>query len=1569
MSYFKRITHHWLLLSALMLWAVIPWLYFAPPEFMYGTPIALIALGFLVLGLACFCVWVLKLLNGRSWIHRPPNRFLVIFSITLSIAIPYFLSPLAPSQCAYKSVLVTVANAQGQNCTTTCTNSKAANCSGWSSCFNKNISCINGKDQDGRPCLGCCFDCKVVCDTTNEPPTITAELSCGLPGNSGWCRDNAQLKLTVFDPQGYSLTVTGLAGSLPISCAGSCTVNLPAGSGAATYTVTAAVSGLTASGSTVWSYDPDAPAPDIGLSGTLGSNGWYVSSVHVTAGGTDLISGIASTLISVDGMAASSAANITADGIHAVDETVLDNAGNSATDSVSVKVDTTDPQVTSSATGMLDPSGWYSSAVQVSASASDATSGLSSLIINVDGAWSVYSNPVTLGSGTHTVQFRAADNAGNVVTTIAQIYKVDITGPLITPNITGTNGTNGWYLSNPQVSASTSDSGSGVSSLKIAVDGGAWQNYTAPVQLMTNGIHTVQFQAVDNAGNSAAISLSVKVDTTAPVVNIGAPSGTLGSNGWYVSTVQVSASASDATSGLASLMINLDGTWSAYSSAVMLGSGTHTVQFRATDNAGNVRTSASQSYQIDATDPVITTTMTGTSGSNGWYVSSVQASASASDAGSGVASLKYAVDGAAWQAYSEPVSLSDGQHTVQFLAADSAGNTTTTSVTAKVDTTAPQITSSGIVGTVGSNGWYVSSVQYSASASDATSGIASFMVSVDGTWSVYSGAVALGNGTHTIQFRATDHAGKVTTTVIQTFQIDTGLPLVNASVSGTSGSNGWYISNAQVSASASDTGSGISSLQYALDGGVFQNYTASISLTDGQHTIQFQAIDSAGNLATTSISAKVDTAAPQVTLGSVVGTPGLNGWYVSAIQVSASASDGTSGLASLMAGVDGTWSAYSNPITLGSGTHTVQFRATDNAGNIRTSVSQTYKVDVTVPAITSSVLGTYGANGWHITDVTVDGMVSDAGSGPGSLKFSVDGGALQAYSTPIPLSGGLHTIQFQATDLAGNSTTRNVAVKVDTLAPLISKTFSTSEVGGWYAKAPLLTVSGADAGSGLASLLVLDNGVLIGSPITLTDGIHNITVTASDTAGNSASDSFVVRVDTTPPIITPSIVGTLGDHGWYVSSVNVNAAFSDVTSDVASTATLINGSLFSLPYALAADDEYTVIFNAFDKAGNTSSLAVPIKVDTTPPVLEVSKTGTSGKNGWYVSDVDLHITATDATSTPQYGEYRLDGGLWKAGMIFTASGDGAHTAEVRVFDQAGNVSTQSEALKIDATAPMASFLSPAENTPVSRIVQFSGTASDAGGSGLDSVELSLDGGSSWKAVSIGAWMYDWDITGIPNGIRSARVRAEDAAGNVSDPSILNLLLHNSGPYISLADPWSFDLAGELKVLPNVYDVKTVSIKVTNGAGVTVFSSHHTNDFPSIVWWNGQYHHEQQPAGEYVVLATACDLFGLCSTAKSAILIPAFTYEDPPKPPVTPQVIVSAPPIIVSVPEPVSPIPQVPVLEVKTEKAARGKSLILFLAAVALALLFLENSMLDPRPRANFKLANTIQKYTKEYSQS
>ena len=91
-----------------------------------------------------------------------------------------------------------------------------------------------------------------------------------------------------------------------------------------------------------------------------------------------------------------------------------------------------------------------------------------------------------------------------------------------------------------------------------------------------------------------------KVDTGVPVIN-GSLTGTIGDNGWYVSPVTVSASASDTMSGLGSFDINVDGGgYTTYSGDVTLGEGTHTVVLRAVDNAGH-ESQVSQSFSVDTT--------------------------------------------------------------------------------------------------------------------------------------------------------------------------------------------------------------------------------------------------------------------------------------------------------------------------------------------------------------------------------------------------------------------------------------------------------------------------------------------------------------------------------------------------------------------------------------------------------------------------------------------------------------------------------------------------------------------------------------------------------------------------------------------------------------------------------------------------------------------------------------------------------------------------------------------------------------------------------------------------------
>jgi hypothetical protein len=77
----------------------------------------------------------------------------------------------------------------------------------------------------------------------------------------------------------------------------------------------------------------------------------------------------------------------------------------------------------------------------------------------------------------------------------------DSTPPTTTCTLTGTL-VGSVYVSNVTVTLTATDTGSGVAYTKIKMDDGAWSNYTAPVIVTTEGMHTVSYYSVDRMGNT-----------------------------------------------------------------------------------------------------------------------------------------------------------------------------------------------------------------------------------------------------------------------------------------------------------------------------------------------------------------------------------------------------------------------------------------------------------------------------------------------------------------------------------------------------------------------------------------------------------------------------------------------------------------------------------------------------------------------------------------------------------------------------------------------------------------------------------------------------------------------------------------------------------------------------------------------------------------------------------------------------------------------------------------------------------------------------------------------------------
>ncbi len=186
---------------------------------------------------------------------------------------------------------------------------------------------------------------------------------------------------------------------------------------------------------------------------------------------------------------------------------------------------------------------------------------------------------------------------------------------------------------------------------------------------------------------------------------------------------------------------------------------------------------------------------------------------------------------------------------------------------------------------------------------------------------------------------------------------DTTAPETSASVSGTRDASGAYVGSATVTVSASDAGSGVASVEYALDGGAFRAYSAPVQVgAPGQHTVAYRATDKAGNVAAVkSVDFTVvappaqDTTAPE-TSASVSGTRDAAGSYVGRATVTVTASDADSGVASVEYALDGgPYLAYTAPVVIDrEGGHTLLYRATDRAGN--TSTPQSVSLEVTAGA-------------------------------------------------------------------------------------------------------------------------------------------------------------------------------------------------------------------------------------------------------------------------------------------------------------------------------------------------------------------------------------------------------------------------------------------------------------------------------------------------------------------------------------------------------------------------------------------------------------------------------------------
>ncbi len=573
-----------------------------------------------------------------------------------------------------------------------------------------------------------------------------------------------------------------------------------------------------------------------------------------------------------------------------------------------------------------------------------------------------------------------------------------------------------------------------------------------------------------------------------------------------------------------------------------------------------------------------------------------------------------------------------------------------------------------------------------------------------------------------------------------------------------------------ITGTASDAGSGVSLVDITLrrqSDGKYYNGTSwqqtpvwlaaagttswsyVITPQDGIYTVQSRATDGLGHQQTTygQSSFSYDPVPPQ----SSVMTAGCftqSNWPNAIV---GSASDARSGVASVKISIqrasdslyyNGTsWSptvtwlsvtgttSWTRPFAPTVETrYTVRSRATDNCGNVQSALGESsFTYDATPPQSTVATSGYYNAASW-----------------PGAITGSASDGQSNVASVEVTLRRASDNLYYN-----GSS---------------------------WSAGAQWLSVSGTTSWS-LSFQPVVETGYLVNSRATdscgnvqevygtgtfifstsAPEGPSNLSVTPS---GWTSVNSFTITW-TNPP--SPSgIVRAYYKWDTPPTSNGDQSSGSPVDGQDIESISGLN---------VPAEGSHRLYLWLKDALGNVSYMNHAVtasdafKWDATPPVSSIdSISGEQGCGDWYTSDVELHLSAFDATSAVSATFWRLDGGAWQQSSQprLSITGEGRHTVEFYSVDLADNSEEPKQLtpqVGIDSVAP-------ATNQP-----NYTGTLGRNGWY-ISPVTVNLNAFDATSGVSVtyhqvdgGAWEPGSLFQVATDGTRTIRYYSVDAACN------------------------------------------------------------------------------------------------------------------------------------------------------------------------------------------------------------
>mmetsp|Transcript_23307 Transcript_23307/g.40435 ORF Transcript_23307/g.40435 Transcript_23307/m.40435 type:complete len:1244 (+) Transcript_23307:230-3961(+) len=611
---------------------------------------------------------------------------------------------------------------------------------------------------------------------------------------------------------------------------------------------------------------------------------------------------------------------------------------------------------------------------------------------------------------------------------------------------------------------------------------------------------------------------------------------------------------------------------------------------------------------------------------------------------------------------------------VTAVATDTAGNTSTATGTVTVDTfvNALEITSTagGDDGVISSSeitdGLVVTGIAEAGSTVVVQMGDATVTATVaaDGSWTATFAASDIAAGTYSTEIiaTATDLAGNTLSTT-QSVDVDTDANVsVNTATVETDGViNADEASDGVTLTGSADPGSSVSvtfgtttrEATVAADGTWSVSYLAS-EIPSGEYdaSVTATATDTAGNTSTATGTVEVDTLVNALGITSTSGgTDGVinateagSGLAVTGVAEAGSTVVVQLGNATTMATVaaDGSWTATFGGDQIPAGTYSTDLTATatDPAGNTR-SVTQSVEVDTEASLLT--INGPIEGDDVINEAEASDGVLLSGNADPGALVSVTMGGVThqavansagvwQAFYSAAEITPGTYQADITATttDAAGNTATATDTVMVDTRVDNLSVSADVIEgdnvISGNEASDGVVITGTTEPGStvmvtlGSATVqaIVDPNGNWQApfSPDQVPGGeyVTNVSVTATDVAGNVATVSDTVRVDTLVNQLDIAD-GTAGDNVANAAEaregINLGGqveAGSTVMVDFNGTvlAAVVDASgnwSLEIPPSVIPDGTYDadITVMATDAVGNTDTISDTLRIDTEAP--------------------------------------------------------------------------------------------------------------------------------------------------------------------------------------------------------------------------------------------------------------------------------------------------------------------------------------------------------------------------------